>query len=515
MSAEDDQTAQRRAEVLRLTYADGLGIRAIARRLKMARKTVRGMLDGDRARKHDKPPLPRARLLGPFEAAIRQTLGDTPEMQAPAMLERLRVLGYRGGITIVRDRLRALRPHVEREAFLTLDFPVGEAAQVDWADFGFALPGCPRRVSAFVMVLCYSRYLYLEFTLSQAMGAFLRCMDRALRFFGGSTKVDIFDNMKTVVQTHTPTVTVFNHRFLEYARVRQFGTVACNVRRGNEKGIVERPIGFIRERFWPGCRPADLLDLNVKAIAWRDTFANNRVHDVTGKVPALVFQHEESRLLRPIADVSFNTDDVDTTMVSKTFRVRFDRNLYSVPPHLVDQTVLVRANDHAVSVFLGPKMVATHARCWDTNKDIEDPAHSAVVLARKPRAKAGDLPPMLVGLGPPGVQYLKILAAGSRSVRREIVRLTFLVELFGESATAGAVDEVMKTGHVGAEYVEYVLRHKRGLTPAADPLYLGDPALDGISLREPDLSLYDRLVAPAMTRDPGELPAPTDQGDAS
>ena len=76
------------------------------------------------------------------------------------------------------------------------------------------------------------------------------------------------------------------------------------------------------------------------------------------------------------------------------------------------------------------------------------------------------------------------------------MRLTFLVELFGESATAAAVDEVMTTGHVGAEYVEYVLRHKNGLTPAPDPLYLGDPALDGISLREPDLSLYDQLVRP-------------------
>jgi hypothetical protein len=98
-----------------------------------------------------------------------------------------------------------------------------------------------------------------------------------------------------------------------------------------------------------------------------------------------------------------------------------------------------------------------------------------------------------------------------------MVRLTFLVELFGESATASAVDEVMKTGHIGAEYVEYVLRHKKGLTPAADPLYLGDPKLDGIVLREPDLSLYDQLVAPAMTRDPGDPPAqpPTDTGDPS
>ena len=88
---------------------------------------------------------------------------------------------------ILRDRIRTLRGSVRREAFLTLSFGPGEAAQVDWADFGFALPGCMRRVSAFVMVLCYSRQLYLEFTLSQSMGTFLRCMDRALTFFGGST----------------------------------------------------------------------------------------------------------------------------------------------------------------------------------------------------------------------------------------------------------------------------------------------------------------------------------------
>jgi transposase len=517
MSTDEDRLAQRRAEVLRLAYAEGLGIRSIGRRLKMARRTVRKFLDGDRARKRDQPAAARAKLLQPFEGAIRQILGETPEMRAPAVLERLRTLGYRGGITILRDRLRGLRPHAEREPFLTLDFPVGAAAQVDWADFGFALPGCPRRVSAFVMVLCYSRYLYLEFTLSQAMGSFLRCMERALRFFQGATKVDIFDNMKTVVKLHTPTVTVFNSRFLAYAGARQFGAVACNVARGNEKGIVERPVGFVRERFWPGCRPADLLDLNAKAVAWRDTFANNRVHDVTGKVPTLVFEHEERRVLHPIPDVPFNTDDIDTATVSKTFRVRFDRNLYSVPPHLVDQTVLIRANDHNVSVFLGPKHLATHARCWDTNKDVEDPAHREVALARKPRAKGNQLPPGLVGLGATGVQYFKILAAGTRSVRREMVRLTFLVELFGESATASAVDEVMKTGHVGAEYVEYVLRHKKGLTPAADPLYLGDPKLDGIVLREPDLSLYDQLVAPAMTRDPGDPPAqpPTDTGDPS
>jgi transposase len=513
MSADEDLFAGRRAEVLRLTYAENLGIRAISRRLKIARKTVRSLLDGDRATKKA-AAAPRTRMLDRYDGAIRQILGETPGMLAPAMLERLRTLGYRGGLTIVRARLRQLRPHAEKEPFLTLDFKAGAAAQVDWADFGFALPGCTRRVSAFVMVMCYSRQLYLEFTLSQAMGSFLRCMERALHFFGGSTTVDIFDNMKTVVKLHTPTATVFNPKFLAYARAREFGAVACNVARGNEKGIVERPIGFVRERFWPGCRPSDLLDLNVKAAAWRDTFANNRVHEITGKVPALVFEHDEHRVLRPMQQISINTDDIDTATVSKTFRVRFDRNLYSVPPHLVDQFVLIRGSDHDVSIFLGPKCVASHPRCWDTNKDNEDRAHRQAAMAKKPRCQPGELPPGLTGLGAVGIRYFQILAAGSRSLRRESVRLTFLVELFGESVTASAVDEVMRTGHVGAEYVEYVLRHKKGLTPGAPPLHLGDPALDGISLREPDLSLYDRLVAPSMTRDPGEPPCdPTAQGE--
>ena len=515
LSSEDDAAAPHFAEVLKLAFVDGLGIRAIAGRLHMSRRTVRRILDGERSKNGARANAASSRpsLLGAYDGAIRQMLSETPELRAPAVLERLRPLGYRGGVTILRDRLRQLRPHAEREPFLTLDFAPGAAVQVDWADFGFALPGCPRRVSAFVMVLCHSRMLYLEFVLSQAMGSFLRCMERGMRFFGGTTMVDIFDNMKTVVLSHTPAATVFNQRFLEYARARHFAGVACNVGRGNEKGRVERPIGFIRERFWPACRPADIFDLNVKATTWRDTFANNRVHEVTGKIPALVFENEERRLLRPVGEAPFNTDDIESAGVTKSFRVRFDRNLYSVPPQLVGQTVVVRANDEAVAAFLGPKQVAMHRRSWDVGQDVEHPAHREAALAKKPRAIAGAgvLPPGLAGLGEVGVTYFKILAAGSRSVHREIVRLTFLVELFGESATRSAVEEVMHTGHVGAEYVEYVLRHKRGLAPQAAPLRLGDPELDAISFTEPDLSRYDRIAE--WTRDPGEPPPEHQAGE--
>ena len=172
--SDDDAAAQRFADVLKLACVDDLGVRAIARRLHMARKTVRRILDRERRGRGDRAAAPRPTLLGAYDGAIRQMLSDTPELRAPAVLERLRPLGYRGGLTVVRQRLRQLRPAAEREPFLTLDFAPGAAVQVDWADFGFALPGCPRRVSAFVMALCHSRMLYLEFVFSQAMGTFLR-----------------------------------------------------------------------------------------------------------------------------------------------------------------------------------------------------------------------------------------------------------------------------------------------------------------------------------------------------
>jgi transposase len=494
-----DQTA----EVLRLAYIEGLGVRAIARRLSMARKTVRRLLGRAQVRPAVRPPA-RGSILDPHIAVVRKLLDETPELTAPAMLERLRPLGYTGGVSILRDKMRALRPAVRREAFLTLDFPPGRSVQVDWADFGFAIPGCPRRVSAFVMALCYSRYLYLEFTLSQSMGSFLRCMERGLAFYGGTTVTDIFDNMKTVVLS--PRHQAFNPRFLEYARTRGFAVIACNVGRGNEKGRVERPIGFIRDRFWPGRRFTDLLDLNVQAATWRDEVANNRVHEVTGKVPALVFEHEERRLLKPISAVPFDTDELLTTGVTKTYRVTFDRNRYSVPSRLVGQSVLVRGSGDEVSIFLGPKQVARHRRCWEVGQDRKDDSHDDGVLAQKPRAAAAGLPPGLAGLGEVGARYLKVFAAGSRSIQREVARLVFLAEIFGEVNTGAAMHEVMTTGHVGAEYVEYVLRHKKGLRPAPAPLRLGDPEIDGISFREPDLSAYDRLVPAPMTRDPGEPP---------
>jgi transposase len=490
----------RAAEVLRLHYLEGTSIRLIAKKMGLARKTVRQIL-GRTPALPATPRAPRACPLDAYRDAVRTMLSDAPEMRATTVLERLRAVGYRGGITVVRDLVRELRPRAAREVFLTLQHTPGEMAQVDWADFGYALPGCPRRVSAFVMVLAYSRMLHLEFTLSQSQGSLLRCIERASRFYGGITHVDVFDNMRTVVLEHK-TTPVFHPRFVQYAAARGFAVTACRPRTPTGKPDVERGIGFVRERFWPGRRFASLLDLNRQAASWRDDFANARVHETTGKIPALVFEHEEKKRLAPLPRTPFDTDDIFGTGITKTFRVSFDRNRYSVPPRLVSQSVVVRGDDDTVRIFLATKEVAVHARSWGIGEDIEHPTHRLAALATKQRPDASTLPAALDSLGETGRTYARLFAASSRSVQREMVRIVFLVELFGASATASAIDEVMKTGHVGAEYVEYVLRHKRGLVPAPPPLRLGQPDLDSLSLSEPDLSTYDRLFATRKTSDP-------------
>src|SRR5215471_9678380 len=188
---------ERKAEVLQLRYVDGLSTRAIAKRLSMSRRTVRELLGEKKPR--PATPRPRESILTPYEPILRAELAKTPELQAPTMLERLRVAGYTGGISVLRDRMRAIRPKPHVEVFSTFTTRPAERLEVDWADLGYLLPGVPRRVSAFVAVLVYSRMLYLDFALSQRMGAFLRCMDRCLAFYGGRSSIDVFDNMKTVV----------------------------------------------------------------------------------------------------------------------------------------------------------------------------------------------------------------------------------------------------------------------------------------------------------------------------
>ena len=222
----------------------GLHASQIAKALALDPRTVSYWL----AQEHFRPRTPRQRpsKLDPFKAQIVRLLERYP-YSAAQVFQRLREQGFDGGYSIVKAyvRLRLRR----QPAFLTLAFAPGECAQVDWGAFGSVPVGqTQRRLSFFVMVLCFGRMMYVEFTVSQTMEHFLACHQHAFEFFGGIPHTVMVDNLKSaVLQRPLGEAPVFNPKYLDFARHNGFTITPSNVGKGNEKGRVENERGLCKK----------------------------------------------------------------------------------------------------------------------------------------------------------------------------------------------------------------------------------------------------------------------------
>ena len=160
----------------------------------------------------------RVGKLDAFKGQVVRWL-DAHPYSAQQIYQRLCEAGYQGGRTIVKDYVHRIRPRPQ-QAFLKLNFAPGEAAQVDWGEYAtIAVGSTRRRLSFFVMVLCYSRRMYLEFTVSQTMEFFLQCHENAFAAFGGVVGRVMVDNLKSaVLQRLVGEAPVFNPKYLDFSR---------------------------------------------------------------------------------------------------------------------------------------------------------------------------------------------------------------------------------------------------------------------------------------------------------
>ncbi len=190
---------------------------------------------------------PRTSRLDPFKAQVVRLL-ETHPYSAQQVFQRLREAGFDGGLTIVKDYVAKVRPP-RREAFLKLSFAPGECAQIDWGEYGsIGVGSTRRRLSFFVMVLCYSRLMYVEFTVSQTMEHFLACHEHAFHLFHGCPAKIMVDNLRSAVLRHAiGEAPVYNARYLDFSRHWGFTIAACNARSGNEKGRVENGVGYVKK----------------------------------------------------------------------------------------------------------------------------------------------------------------------------------------------------------------------------------------------------------------------------
>jgi len=434
----------------------------------------------------------RVSKLDAFKGQIVRWL-DTHPYSAQQIYQRLCEAGYEGGRTIVKDYVHRVRPR-HQEAFLKLDFAPGEAAQVDWGEFGsIGVGSTRRRLSFFLMVLCYSRRMYLEFTVSQTSEFFLSCHENAFAAFGGVPRQIMVDNLKSaVLQRLVGVAPVFNPKYLDFSRHWGFEIKACNVRSGNEKGRVENGVGYVKKNFLSGLELPDFAALQPAATLWMDTVANVRMHESTHQRPIDRFEEERDHLKR-LNPAGFDLARVKTVRATKQFRVPLDSNHYTVPTRYAGHSLTLKAYADRVCIYDQQQLIVRHARSMDRHKDIEDPEHERQLVVQRKSAREQRLLVHFLAISPRAQSYRQALEAKHVNARTHLRKIVALVDLHGKEAVARALDDGLELQAFSAEYIAHILSARRriGEEPAALQLTRRADLLE-LELPEPDLSIYDR-----------------------
>ena len=286
----------RETEILRLHHGEQWPVGTIASQLGVHHSTVQRVLMQSGVERTEVVKGPT--ILDPYLPFVVETLAKYPGICSSRIYAMVKERGYRGSEGHFRRVVAMHRPRRSAEAFQRLKTRPGEQAQVDWGHFGrFEMMAAVRTLLAFVMVLSWSRRIFLRFFPASGMAWFLRGHNEAFERFQGVPEILVYDNLKSVVLERRGDAIRFNPQLLDYAGYHRFEPRPANVARGNEKGRVERAIRYIRNSFFAARKWTDLADLNRQADEWCAQIADaRRCPEDRSRTVAEVFAEEQPRL---------------------------------------------------------------------------------------------------------------------------------------------------------------------------------------------------------------------------
>lgn len=325
--------------LLRHYLEQGVGKTELAKRFGISRRTVYHWietgqlerdLDGREVRYRPRPPVPTQ--LDPYKAIIQARLEAFPLLTAQRLFEEVRSAGYSGGYTQLKRYVRQVRPHVPAEPVVRFETPPGFQGQVDFGTF--QLPWGRRH--ALLVVLGYSRLLWMRFYSRQTMTTLIRGLESAFEFFGGVPQELLFDQMRSVVLSDERMGgcgLIMNAEFMRFSAHWGFRPRACRPYRAKTKGKVERPIRYVRQNFFYGRTFLNDEDLNTQGEQWLQRVCNVRRHRTVGEAPRSRFERDEQACLgalavRPYAPISLSAPA--STPIRVTQRIEVQRRPLSV-----------------------------------------------------------------------------------------------------------------------------------------------------------------------------------------
>ena len=377
-------------EVLRQWVGSELGLRPIAERAGVDRKTARRYIDaalalgvvrgGGGGQLSDE-------LIGAVLGAVRpeRVGGHGPSWEALMAVEGevkawtaegLMLTNIHGKLERrgVRVPYRTLhRFAVERCGFggsratvRVADGEPGVECQIDFGRLGLMrdpLSERQRAVHALIFTAVFSRHLFVWLTFTQTLADVIAGCEAAWASFGGVFAVLIPDNMKPIVIDADPVNPTFSVGWLDYAQARGFGTDPARVRSPKDKPRVERNVRYVRESWWRGETFTDgLAEAQRRVETWCERTAGLRVHGTTARRPAEHFAATERGLLLPVPDARYDVPVFATPKVAPDRHVEIARALYSVPGTLIGQRLDARADTALVKLYHRGELIKTHPR---------------------------------------------------------------------------------------------------------------------------------------------------------
>lgn len=492
------------AQILRYHYVEKWPVGTIARQLGLHHGTVDRVLSQAGMPKIERAV--RASLIDPFLPFIVTTLGNYPTLTASRLYGMVRERGYTGGPDHFRHLIAHYRPRPQPEAYHRLRTLPGEQGQVDWGHFGKLTIGRAQRpLMAFVMVLSWSRQIFLRFYPDAQMASFLRGHVAAFEAWQSLPRVLLYDNLRSAVLERRGDAIRFHPTLLELAGHYRFEARPVAVARGNEKGRVERAIRYVRDSFFAARQWRDLDDLNAQAQAWCQGQASDRPCPQERSITVRqAFAQERPKLLA-LPDNPYPTEDRVDVRIGKTPYARFDLNDYSVPHTRVRKTLTVIATPRQVRILDGTEVVAIHARSYDKGQQVENPDHIAALTQIKRKARHHRGQDRLAHAAPGSRDLLTRAAERGDHLGSITSSLLRLLDDYGATELEAAIQEALQRGVPHPNAVRLNLERRREQRDQPPPLAIvlpDDDRVRNLVVRPHALTSYDPLE-PTEPEEPG------------
>jgi transposase len=453
-------------EILRLREK-GMGKRAIARKLGRDVKAVRRVIKrhGDPAPREVAPPVPQEppeSKLAPYYDAIAEKAKQG--LTGIRILREIKDMGYTGSRTILLDHLRAIRGSRKpaQRTFRRFETSPALEMQVDWSPYRVLIGGTMQVVHCFAMVLCYSRYFFLQFHRDERLPTLLAAHVDAFRFFNGVARTIYYDNMSTVTFGRRGREILWNPPFLDFARHYMYEPRLCRPGDPNRKGKVESIFKYAEEDFVRGRSFDSWEHLDRAAAAWLKQVANRRRHGTTRLVPEEAWLTERD-FLTALPETPYPTYREEIRRVYDDGLIAVDGTRYSVPQYGVGKARIVTVRSHPRYIEILNRegcVIARHLKPDQPGGVILEDEHYGPHHRRAPR-EPGETDRRFLTHFPQREDFLRGLKRRMRSLAGvHLVQIFRVTQAYGEPAVAEALERAAGYGNYSAYAVHRILKER-------------------------------------------------------